>query len=287
MTHDKFVTPLPEHAVLTVSGADATAFLHGQFCADLLSVPAGGGCLTAWCTAKGRVITTLFAFRMRDGWTLILPANLAARVSQRLRMFILRAQVELHPAPAGAVLLGLDAGAAGTLDPDQTRRLLRHPADAGHVGRFFLPGAMATAPAPFNTAEWMRHDVEAGVPWVDAGTAEKFLPQELNLEYWHGLSYTKGCYPGQEVVARLRYRGTVKRGLFRLQAAKSLESVLVSGHSLVNAAGDPVATVLYAAAGAPDTLVVLAVVDFSSGSAPLLYCQPGGAQVSVMGQVES
>ena len=134
MLHNNLTTPLPDRACLTVTGTDATAFLHGQFCADLLSIPVGGGCLTAWCTAKGRVITTLFAFRLIDGWALILPANLAARVNQRLRMFILRANVGLHPPAADAVLLGLDDNAAGTLNPEQTRRLLRHPAEQGHIG---------------------------------------------------------------------------------------------------------------------------------------------------------
>ena len=125
------------------------------------------------------------------------------------------------------------------------------------------------------------------MPWVDAGTSEKFLPQELNLERWQGLSYTKGCYPGQEIVARLRYRGTVKRGLFRLQAPKAMEPTLVSGSSLLNAAGAPVATVLYAADGGPDDLLALAVVDFSTGTAPVLTCEPGGASITVLGPVET
>jgi hypothetical protein len=279
------MTPLPEHACLDVSGKDATAFLHGQFCADLLSIPAGGGCLTAWCTAKGRVITTLFAYRLTEGWTLILPANLAARVAQRLRMFVLRADVVLHPQAADAVLLGLDAEAAGSLGPEHRRLLLRHPAENAQVDRFFWPDAVAPQPCPFSALEWARHDVESGLPWVDAETSEKFLPQELNLEHWQGLSYTKGCYPGQEIVARLRYRGTVKRGLFRLQAAKPLQSTLVPGRCLLNASGDTVATVLYAGIGL-EHLLALAVVDFSAGSAPILYCEPGGAHVAVIGPVD-
>ncbi len=287
MTHDNFLVSLSDHACLTVSGRDATSFLHGQFCADLLSLPAGTGCLTAWCTARGRVITTLFAFHLAEGWLLILPANLATRVTQRLRMFVLRADVVLHTPAADAVLLGLDAGAAGTLDTEQRRRLLRHPVGGAQGVRFFLPGATAPRSSRFNAQDWARVDVESGLPWVDAGTTEKFLPQELNLEQWDGLSYTKGCYPGQEIVARLRYRGTVKRGLFRLQASKALLPLLVSGQRLLNATGEAVATVLYAAAHAgADDLLVLAVMDFSADSAPSLYCESGGAPITVMGPVE-
>jgi hypothetical protein len=274
-------------ASLGVTGKDATSFLHGQFCADLLSLPVDSGCLTAWCTAKGRVISTLFAFHQAEGWMLILPANLAARVTRRLRMFILRADVMLHLPAADAVLLGLDKEAAAALDPEQQHRLLRHPAVDTQGPRFFLPGAAAPQPSPFSARDWARLDAEAGLPWVDAGTSEKFLPQELDLERWAGLSYSKGCYPGQEIVARLRYRGTVKRGLFRLRTAKLLQPTLVSGQHLLNAAGEAVATVLYATDNSPDELLALAVVDFSAGTAPVLYSEPGGAQVEVLGPVES
>ena len=287
MRHDNLVVTLSDHACLTVSGKDATSFLHGQFCADLLSLPTGAGCLTAWCSAKGRVITTLFAFRVTAGWTLLLPADLATRVIQRLRMFILRADVKLQASPADAVPIGLDAEAAGALSPEEQRRLLRHPVETGQMRRFFLPGVVAPHSTPFSAQEWARLDVESGMPWVDAGTSEKFLPQELNLERWQGLSYTKGCYPGQEIVARLRYRGTVKRGLFRLQATRSLQSALLSGRPLQNASGASVATVLYAAESGPDELVALAVADFSVGAAKVLYCESGGAQISVIGPVNS
>jgi len=241
VSEDKLPATFPELACLTVSGADATTFLHGQFCADLLPIPVGEGCLTAWCTAKGRVITTVIAIRQAEGWLLLLPANLVERVTQRLRMFVLRADVVLQR--------GGEQGPAGWRD-------------------------------------WARFDVQSGLPWVDADTSEKFLPQELNLERWQGLSYTKGCYPGQEIVARLRYRGTVKRGLFRLRAAGSLPAALVSGRRLLNTAGEPVATVLYTAASGPGEVLALAVMDFSAATGPVLFCEPGGAPITVMGPVE-
>ncbi len=279
---------------LGISGPDATTFLHGQFCADLLSVPEGSGGLTAWCTAKGRVITTLFAYRKADGWTLILPANLAAKVTQRLRLFVLRAKVELHPA-TNYILLGLDTKYARTLSPDLQQRLLPHPGTTGQGQRFLLAvsgseyASLATAyphSAPINQEHWTGHDVEAGLPWIDAGTTEQFLPQELNLEHWQGLSYTKGCYPGQEIVARLRYRGTVKRGLFRIQAAETLQSTLTSGRRLLDDTGNPVATVLYSGNTTTERLSVLAVMDFSA-AAPALYVESGGSPLGVIGPVAS
>lgn len=287
MQHGNFPVTLSNLASLDVTGADATTFLHGQFCADLLSMPAGPGCLTAWCTARGRVITTLFAWRHADGWTLILPANLAERVTQRLRMFILRADIKLQPSAPGTVLLGLDTDAATAVDPADRQRLLRRPGESGQGERFFLPGVVAPPSPPSSAREWTRHEFESGMPWVDAGTSEKFLPQELNLERWQGLSYTKGCYPGQEIVARLRYRGTVKRGLFRLRAARSVQTALVSGSRLLNSTGEPVATVLYAADNGSEEVLALAVVEFSAGTVPVLYCETGGAEITMMGPVES
>lgn len=297
MPENNILVSLSDLTCLTVSGRDATSFLHGQFCADLLSVPTGGGCLTAWCTARGRVITTLIVFRLDEGWSLVLPANLATRITQRLRMFVLRANVELHPPAADAVLLGLNGEFATTINADLRQRLLRHPALNGPVKRFFLPAStaeyavlsatQAARTSVFNTLDWAQYDVESGLPWVGGETSEQFLPQELNLERWHGLSYTKGCYPGQEIVARLRYRGTVKRGLFRLQAAAALRSTLVPGRRLLDATGNPAATVLYAGGTESGGLLALAVADFSAPPAPAFYCEPGGAQVSVIGPVET
>ena len=118
---------------------------------------------------------------------------------------------------------------------------------------------------------------------VNTVAADVAPPQELNLERWQGLSYTKGCYPGQEIVARLRYRGTVKRGLSRLLAPESKRSELVPGCRLLNVTGDPVGTVLYAGSGGARGTLALAVVDFSAHPAPALFCEPGGAPISVIG----
>jgi hypothetical protein len=106
--------------------------------------------------------------------------------------------------------------------------------------------------------------VRVGLPWIDAGTSGLFLPQELDLERWNGLSYSKGCYPGQEVVARLRYRGTVKRGISQMSAPGAALGTLVSGARLLDHAGRHAATVLYSGAAAADAIPVLAVVDHST-----------------------
>lgn len=297
MTHNNFLVSLSDHACVSVTGADATTFLHGQFSADLLSVPGGGGCLTAWCTPKGRVITTLFAFRLNEGWSLILPADLATRVTQRLRMFVLRARVELRPAAPDTVLLGLGVDAAGALGAELHPRLRRLPTRTPADTRYLISlsqaehdavrADLAHQAAAISARAWATHDVECGLPWVDAGTTEQFLPQELDLERWQGLSYTKGCYPGQEIVARSRYRGTVKRGLHRLQAPAALQPALQSGLRLVDAAGTPVATVLYTGATGTGGIPLIAVVNFAAPPFSVLYREPGGAPISVAGATDS
>lgn len=231
--------------LVAATGRDATTFLHGQFCGDLLALPDRGSLLTAWCSARGRVITTLVASRSGPGWYLLLPGNLAPRVLQRLHLFVLRAEVTLAPEPA-----------------DMLTRLQRED---------LMPTAAGLL------------DADQGRPWVDVATSEQFLPQELDLERWGGLSYEKGCYPGQEIVARLHYRGATKRGPRRVLAPAAAGDLAVPGAALMNAGGTPAGTVLYAGAAGGDTLPLVAVVDHATPDPGVLYLGSPPFPVDVRG----
>ena len=161
---------------ISVQGADATAFLHGQFATDITGLAPGRACLSAWCDAKGRAIATFILARQDETFLLLVPDDIKETFVKRLKMFVLRADVAIAD--------------AGEEDVPQFPQL---PGTGGDVSETAL--------------------IRQGIPLLHPGTSGRFLPQELNLDRLDAVSFTKGCYPGQEIIARLRYRGAVKRRL--------------------------------------------------------------------------
>lgn len=161
---------------ISIQGADAAAFLHGQFSTDVTGLAPGRACLSAWCDAKGRVIATFILARRDEAFLLLLPNDIEEAFLKRLKMFVLRADVVIAD--------------AGEEDVTQWPPL---PGTDGDLSETAL----------------IRH----GIPLLRPETSGRFLPQELNLDDLDAVSFTKGCYPGQEIIARLRYRGAVKRRL--------------------------------------------------------------------------
>ena len=174
------------HDCLLVAGDDATTFLQAQLTQDLGRAEAGGApLLAAWCNPKGRAIV-LFRLRRRgDAWRLALPDAMTAAVKKRLEMFRFRSRVSI------------DAEAATTED----------------LGLSDEPSA----------AEWRARLVAEGIPVIEAEQSESFTPHMLNLDLLDAISFDKGCYPGQEVVARTHYRGATKRRLKRFGTTAPVE----------------------------------------------------------------
>lgn len=271
-----FVCDLPHLAAIAAGGADARAFLDAQLSCDLHRLDAAHSLPGAWCTPQGRVIATVRVLE-RDGTLfLVLARDLLEPVLARLRRYVLRAQVSLEPAAERLALLGAYSAAAALAGAAL-------PAAAGAVGRaggcavIRMPGVapryLLAGPAPAVAAlraraakageltdpePWRALDIAAGVAWVDAAASEQFLPQTLGLDTLGAVSFDKGCYPGQEVIARLKYRGGAqpRRLLHALAAAGEPPA---SG-TAVYAAGDTAGQVLAAARAPGDGLHVLAVV---------------------------
>jgi hypothetical protein len=188
--------------------------------------------LSAWCTAQGRVIATIRVVRQGDGYRLVLARDLAERVAKRLKMFVLRARVGVTDASADVAVAGLIAPpprlpAAANLEVDAAvaiddGALVRSP---GPTPRWLAIGSPSTLEAlgadagSVDATAWRGSDIDAGLPHVCAATTELFVPQMLNLDALAGVAFDKGCYPGQEIVARLRYRGGLKRRLYRAVCA--------------------------------------------------------------------
>jgi folate-binding protein YgfZ len=214
---------LPGLGVLRLDGPDATTFLQGQVTADLLRLEPGRSAMTAWCSPQGRVIALLNITPVDGGLLAVLPRDLCGGVAQRLRRFVMRARVQVTDPSAQLEVAGVSGARPGSLRSaeDVTRLSLA-------AGRQLLVGPttglrqmLAGVPQAPQGA-WELDCVRLGEPEVYAATSESWVPQMLNLDLLGAVSFNKGCYPGQEIVARTQNLGRIKRRLFRYRVSGEL-----------------------------------------------------------------
>ena len=232
-------------AALRAEGADVQNFLQGQLSNDIRLVSEARAQLSAYCNAKGRMFAIFLIFQRPDGaYYLQLPAALAEPTLKRLRMFILRAKVKLDFADPGFGRIGLSGpnaeallkNALGTApvnlydsitrDDVTVVRLpgphTRYQLHAPLARLMSLWQALSAKATPVGAGSWSWLDIMAGIPTILPGTVEEFVPQMTNLELVGGVSFTKGCYPGQEIVARMHYLGRLKQRMFRAHLESAL-----------------------------------------------------------------
>jgi folate-binding protein YgfZ len=161
---------------LLVSGADARSFLQGQLSADIDALTPARALPASCNSAQGRVQAVLWLTERADGIALLLPASLTERIAARLRKYVLRSKVKIDESPA----------AAGIVEP-----------------------------AAYRERDWQLAGIRAGLPQVYPETYESFVAQMLNLDLLGGIAFEKGCYTGQEIIARTHFRGAIKRRMFR------------------------------------------------------------------------
>ncbi len=209
---------LPDWGVIRAAGPEAATFLHSQLTQDIAGLDVGRACLAGYCSAKGRLLASFVVWRASaDELLLACSADLLAPTLKRLSMFVLRAKCKLSDASAELPLYGVAGSAALTVDAvwhcrTSDRGALIRLSDVGGAPRALAVGDPAL-PA-LDAAAWSWLEVGSGVPRIVAATSEQFVPQMVNLELVGGVNFQKGCYPGQEIVARSQYRGTLKRRAF-------------------------------------------------------------------------
>lgn len=220
--------------VVRVAGPDARPFLQGQLTADLRRVSASLGTLAAWCNPQGRALFLGFLILQGEDFLWILPASDIERCVKRLRLYVLRAKVTVEDLRGQWEVAGdLERGAPDTPAfagdaPGEGLCRVCLPAGAGLAlvagpTRELTSWLATNGGAQGSEADWNLAALQAGLPWVEGPTAERFIPQQLNLDQFGVMSFDKGCYAGQEVIARLKYRGQVRQRLRVGHATTALE----------------------------------------------------------------
>jgi folate-binding protein YgfZ len=280
---------------LSCTGDEARAFLHAQLTSDISGLEPDRARYAGWCSAKGRLLATFLVVPFARGFLLQVSRDLAPAVAKRLSMFVLRAKVKVADASGEWTQSGLwGPGAADRL------AALGMPVPAGDLAvaqtadavvvriaqqRFLL---MATAvlrerlPGNSDDDAWALEEIRAGRPLVVQATQDLFVPQMVNLERLGAVDFKKGCYPGQEIVARTQYRGVLKRRMVRARIA----AAAAPGNDLYAAdlPGQASGTVVNAAPAPDGGTELLAVVQISSleSASPIRLGAADGPQLELL-----
>ncbi len=299
------VAPLAHLGLIACGGEDAQAFLHGQLSNDVKQLTPVRSEYAAYCSAKGRMLANFLVWREEQAYYLELSRSLLPAVQKRLGMFVLRAKVKLVDASESRPVLGLAGSAAATAlrelfpaFPQQAHQVVHDPANGTLIA---LPGArfqlvaevesakrlwhkLAAVLRPVGTPCWEWLEIRNGLPLITPATQEQFVPQMANMELIGAVDFQKGCYPGQEIVARTQHLGQLKRRMVLAHAAG--EVMPQPGDELFSNALDGQASGMVVNAqaapdGGYDLLAVMqtasitqATVHFKSADGPALSIQP-------------
>ena len=292
---------LSTQSLIAARGPDAAAFLHSQVTSDVVGLDPLRTQYSGYCSPKGRLLATFLVWRLHDEIVLQLPAELREGIQTRLSKYVLRSKVALTDATPEYRLFGVWGSTVQQALLAFVSRLPAHAhevvVDGGvYVTRLPLERYVVLAPAAASAAlrgaleqhatdqgpqAWTRLDIEAAIPQITPATQEQFIPQMLNLDALGAVSYSKGCYPGQEIVARTRYLGRVKQ---RLHPVRIAAPDAAAGDSLYSTAFGPdqaSGTLVSAVAEGATQSHALAVVQNSAVESDLHWKSPDGPQVSV------
>ncbi|WP_434778867.1 YgfZ/GcvT domain-containing protein [Neisseria sp. Ec49-e6-T10] len=272
---DQPTSLLPFFGVIQVTGEDASTFLHNQLSNDILHLPVNSAAYASYNTPQGRVLANMLVIKAQDSVFLILAQDLCDTIAKRLKMFVLRSKVLIENAS--------DQWALAAKIPEQWQSTEPHTVlsteytDSGiwtihlpHGGTYLFcqknnPSLPSLNPHTLNI--WQENEIMAGFPWICAATSEKCVAQMLNLHRLGAVHFKKGCYPGQEIIARAQYRGQVRRGL----AVFKTPINALAGTTLLNEHKEEVGIVINSAQAIDDktNYHLLAVVKFSAMDQPI------------------
>ena len=223
MTQTSFFVPLADQGLIRASGEEAASFLHNLLTNDMAHLTENTARHAGLCTPKGRLIASFLIWREGGDYYLQLSADILPGILKKLSMYVLRSKVKLADVSGERMLIGVAGSPVGPTEP-----MIAAPFAGGTAIRLdadrcvlALPRGEPPAglPAPGRIEDWHLAEIRHGIPRITAATQEAFTPQMVNYELpaVGGVSFQKGCYPGQEIVARTQYLGKVKRRMFRVK----------------------------------------------------------------------
>ncbi|WP_423371113.1 YgfZ/GcvT domain-containing protein [Burkholderia sp. LMG 32019] len=288
--------PLPQFGVIDVAGDDAATFLHSQLTNDIEHLDAASARLSGYCSPKGRLLGSFLTWRAGHGVRLLISKDVQPAVQKRLSMFVLRAKAKLTDASDALAVVGFAGDVRDALSgifdalPDGVHVKVDGPAgtlirvpDAAGRKRYLWIGPRAEVDARIaalgatlpvvSPAVWDWLDIRAGEPRITQPAVEQFVPQMVNFDVIGGVNFRKGCYPGQEIVARSQYRGTIKRRTALAHVAGETDTVH-AGVELFHSddPGQPCGMIVNAAAapaGGVDALVEIKLAALDNGTVHL------------------
>ena len=291
---DCALVDLTHLGLIRLAGPDLRTFLQGQVTNDVRQVTPELAQLNSHCSPKGRMLGSFWIIQRGDDFYLQLPAERLEPLLKRLRMFVLRAQVQVEDASGELVRCGIAGDCTADLlpfvpaEPGQTITrdgitVLRLPGDRSRFEILAPPEqltpvwqTMAANAVQTGSNFWTLMDIRAGVPSVYDETADAFVPQMTNLQLIGGVSFTKGCYTGQEVVARMQYLGTLKRRMYRVHVdSPQCPAPGMSLHSASSESGQGAGRIVSAAPAPEGGFEALAVIQISSAEADDLHLVDG------------
>lgn len=234
------ITALSQFSILKISGKDSNQFLQGQLTCNVNELSDSNSFFAAFCNAKGRTITTLLILKSNDDFLLILPTVLLDKVANKLKMYILRSDVQLQNMTDELCLTGVNEVDKGLLPELNTTAFSVTNTNATFITlpsntcqRYLIISQIAVAKTLWteltnasytvdDNQNWDYADISSGLPWLSMETTEEYIPQMLNIDKLGGISFTKGCYTGQEIIARTHYLGKAKRELFLAECVSDI-----------------------------------------------------------------
>jgi len=232
-----FISDLSYLGVIEVSGEDKIGFLQGQLTSDIQKLAADTSQFAGYCTPKGRMLALFRIIPVEDKFLLLLPQELLPSIAKRLQMYVLMSKVSITDMSTDLSRIGICGQQAleklvkqGYQVPDTVNGVTQHDGIifvrvADNTPRFIAIGESEKVSMLWDklslsansTKNWKLKDIQAGLPQVYGSTSEAFIPQMQNLQALDGISFKKGCYTGQEVVARMQYLGKLKRQMYLLE----------------------------------------------------------------------
>lgn len=285
------VVLLKQTGLLALEGEDAVQFIHGQLSNDIDHLGSNKARLAAWCNPQGRMLALFHAWKSAGKVWLTVPLDILPALQKRLQMYVLRAKVALSDESGNMAILGI-GGEKGSKalskwfetlpsEPfgktENEQGVLVRVADAFGFPRYLLTiqkarlqaveSELSSTLSVCDESGWTMGDIKAGVPQITLPVQDRFIPQMVNLEQAGGLSFKKGCYPGQEVIARTQYKGTVKRRMFHgmvelpFEDNPPIDVNMTAGADIVDSDGQVCGTIVSSARRDNNRVDFLAVVQ--------------------------